>query len=342
MGIRREYRRHIMPVQYEDYDDEDDSPQKQVMKGPTSAPSLEDEEAFPDFGSGAAAPAAPAMNFSAAWGSSKAPVSMPEVVSRPKKRAPTASSDTVVETAAFGGGAPKMESAPQQYTGAGVPWSDGEWSRQGDKQAHWTAHTTSTMWEQARASCKHVKDPYVTDATYSTVPKPVAKAAPQSSSTAAPVAEAPKKQRQPDAPKKKDSEGFTEVAKKEENTDKKKKKKKEGSGAAAVGGATMFASLGDGEDGEKENDAPGPTKKNRKQQKAEKQEIKKEEEDVKVDTRPKKNKKKDKKKDEDFDFDALPADKGNKKGKKGSKKGSDPGTNMMFGLLVLRWWLLRG
>jgi len=334
-----------MPVAYEDYDDEDDSPVKEERAPKSSsAPSLEDEEAFPDFGGGAAAPTN-APNFMAAWSSSKAPTSMPEVVSRPKKRAPAASSEgTTVATASFGSAA-KTESAPAQYTGAGVPWSDSEWSR-ADKTAHWTSKTTSTMFEQARASCKHVKDPYAAQKAFSTVPtakapqavedkKVKAKSAPaEAAADAAPV----RKQREPEAPKKKDAEGFTEVAKfvKEEKP-KEKKEKKEKKGAKAVGTTSAYAALDDPVDNDKENaEGSNNKKKNRKEQKQEKQEEVKQANDVQVDTRPKKKKGKDKKKDADDDF-VMPSEKkaGKQKGGKGQKGGatSDPEANMMMGLV---------
>jgi len=310
-------------------------------KQKAAAPSLEDEEAFPDFGGAGSTAAAAAPNFMAAWSSSKAPVSMPEVVSRPKRAAQPAADQgahSVPAVAQMGASAPAVAAAPAE-TGAGVPWRDSDWNRAAAKEnmPSWSSvsNTTASAIESARKAAGKRVDPFAGHvAACSTVPKkkPVAPkteafapaAQPSSSSTAAAAEPAPEKKKK--EPKKKstaDSEGFTEVAPKK--PDKGKKQEEEKKGGKKVGGASAFASLSTGGDEtEKENKAPAG--KNRKQQKKEKQEEKEKEHDVVVNTNTAPNKKKkkqqqEKKKVDEVDEFAVEA----KDSKKGSKKGGKKG-----------------
>jgi len=315
---------HIVTMSIEyDSDASSDEVQAQVKAPakPLAAPSLEDEEAFPDFGEGASAPTAAAPNFMAAWSSSKAPQKMPEPVSKPKRKA--------VTTEAAQPAASVVQQAPAAAvsTGAGVPWSEGAWSMNAAKenQVTWLNKRNLNI-DQAFKSAGKYKDPAALATTSSsTAPKKkkqeVAKAAPSASqpkveeqATAAP----PKKER-PQKKITKDDDGFTEVVshKREERKD-----KPEETGGKVLGVKSAFDALDDNEDVEKENSAPGK-KKNRKQQKQEKKEKEEVVEDVKVITAPKK-KKKGKAKEEDFDA-VMAEDKASQKegSKKGKKKGND-------------------
>merc|ERR1711934_164214 len=315
-----------MPL--EDHYDSDDSDQEQVTqrqpRGPVSAPSLEDEEAFPDFGTGGPASAAPAPNFMKAWSSSKAPTNAPKPSApKPRRAAPVAVMSDVAEM-----GAPVPSAAPQR-SGGGVSWNESQWS---SKSAQANLPTWSSkgnlgagQWEQAKKSAGTYCDPYAREGSYSTSPvkKKVPTREATQSAAAAPVAEAPKQR----APKKssKDADGFTEVAVKKRE-DKKKDDKWEGQ---VLGGNTAFAALDDKAAPEKE--APGASKKKKGGQKkgSEKKESSKAEEaepEVKIiDTAGRNKKKKAKAKEEEDPFTAdTSSKKGSKKGKKDAAKGGLP------------------
>lgn len=309
-----------MPVEYGDYasDDEEESSPVQVRKQNLN---VQDEEAFPDFG-GAAGPAAPAINYAAAWSSSKAPAAMPQPVAR-KRTAPTPAAAVAAPAAEFGAARPAVEAK----TGAGVPWSDNEWQKSDSKtnQPAWTqTNKINTLYQQAFASCRVTEDPYAAGSSqdYSTVPKkvvkPTSQAAPSAADTAEPVEV--KKEKKEKKKKVKGEDGFTEVRAPERE---KKEKEKKGPPSPQLSAATkvstsLYAALEDPNEQQQEVKQEGGKKKKSKAAKPEQtQEKSSKEPEVQVDTRPKKKKEKKKKSTDDDEF----LTKAEKQGKKGEAGG---------------------
>lgn len=295
----------------------------------TQAPSLEDEEAFPDFGN-ASMPAAPsAQNWSAAWSSSKAPQSMPQPVSKPRRKAP-------VEAPRVMADAHSTAVTTETRTGGGVSWNESAWSTNASKEnkPSWAARK-NTHYEQALTSAGPCVDPYVPKSTeYSTAPK--AKARQAAPVVAAPAASASKDTTEAPSTKAvrpakktsgKDSDGFTEVVSHKKPEEKKEKEK---STAKILGEKSAFAALDDNRDGEKESGGKKKGKEKKKEKKVE--DVIPE---VQVNTAPKKKKKAAAKGKEDEDFGTVLAE-DKKKGSSKKKKGGEaeqPASGLPLGVV---------
>merc|ERR1712195_154373 len=164
-----------------------------------------DAEAFPDFGGGATqAPAASKMDFTKAWGSTKAPAAMPQPSSRPRKnKAPSAapSSDAVQ-----GGG----EAAPVST----IPWRPSDWGAAMSNVPRWSGPAPRKFSNEPH------QDPYTSVKAGSfQAPKErmltkaqMYAAARAELESATPEPEKPKKEKKVVQKPKEDSDGFTSVA----------------------------------------------------------------------------------------------------------------------------------
>merc|ERR1712195_386535 len=164
-----------------------------------------DAEAFPDFGGGATqAPAASKMDFTKAWGSTKAPAAMPQPSSRPRKnKAPSAapSSDAVQ-----GGG----EAAPVST----IPWRPSDWGAAMSNVPRWSGPSPRKFSNEPH------QDPYTSVKAGSfQAPKErmltkaqMYAAARAELESATPEPEKPKKEKKVVQKPKEDSDGFTSVA----------------------------------------------------------------------------------------------------------------------------------
>lgn len=248
-------------------EDEYEQPTQQKQKGAFK----NDAEAFPDFGGGATqAPAASKMDFTKAWGSTKAPAAMPQPSSRPRKnKAPSAapSSDAVQ-----GGG----EAAPVST----IPWRPSDWGAAMSNVPRWSGPAPRKFSNEPH------QDPYTSVKAGSfQAPKErmltkaqMYAAARAELESATPEPEKPKKEKKVVQKPKEDSDGFTSVAvKTRKNTGEKPKQV-----AAAIDTFNPMAALQMDEPAEKKEKAPKPAeapkqeskggKKNKKEKAAPKKE----------------------------------------------------------------------
>jgi len=170
---------------------------EQVQRQPQrpQQPFKVETESFPEFGGPVATAPASTMNFSSAWASSAAPKAMPEVVSRPKRRAQAPSAEAA-------GGA--VQDAP---AATAIPWRPSDWGNARSAPL-WSGPAPRKFMNTPR------EDPYCT--VMSGSPQaPKERAAPKQRAEAAapaPEPEKPKRERREVQRPKEDSDGFTSVA----------------------------------------------------------------------------------------------------------------------------------